>query len=162
LENISEASSSASIPYSCCQLYLLASLPGGWTEWYGFHGHHIAGRRFDKHVEYFCQRCHSGFSEEQKSFPKPTSEKPGRTECAGNYCLGLSTIFKPVARMLEDFGHTLIQLDGERPDQSEQSLTQKIGYFLIALAAILERIAEKLEQHGYALVEEAQMPTASV
>jgi hypothetical protein len=64
--------------------------------------------------------------------------------------------------MLEDFGHTLIQLDGERPDQSEQSLTQKIGYFLIALAAILERIAEKLEQHGYALVEEAQMPTASV
>src|ERR1035437_4451692 len=76
----------------------------GWTEWYSFHGHQIAGRRFDKHVEYFCQRCHSGFTEEQKSLPKPTSENTGQAESAGHYCLGVALILKPTARMLEEFG----------------------------------------------------------
>src|SRR5258707_513652 len=82
----------------------------GCTDWCVFEVHHIAGRHFDAHTEPVCANCHRRLTEKQKSHPKPTSKEPGKIECAGHYCLGLSDIIAPVARMIEEFGNSLIQL----------------------------------------------------
>ena len=64
-------------------------------------GHHIAGKHFDSHVEYFCANCHCRLTDAQKSRPRPTSKDPGPVERAGHYCVGVGDILGPVARMLD-------------------------------------------------------------
>lgn len=130
----------------------------GCTDWYTFEGHHIAGRHFDKHVEYCCANCHRRFTEAGKSRPQPSSKSPEAAECAGQYCLGLSDIFEPVARMLDDYGNKLVQLPNSRETGSDtdKSLTTEIGHFLIALAAILGRVGHRLEHYGTGLIDEAK------
>lgn len=130
----------------------------GCAKWYLFEGHHIAGRRYDKHVEYFSKECHGELTEMQKSHPPATSKTPGTVECAGHYSLGLADIFYPISRMLEQFGHRLIKLsDGAeiRADSTKQ-LVREIGHYLIALAGFLARVGEHLKEHGARLINEAR------
>jgi hypothetical protein len=129
----------------------------GETEWCTFEGHHIAGRQFDEHVEYFCANCHRLLSESQKYHPKATSKAAGTVECAGHYCLGQADILIPAGRMAEKFGHQLLELGhgDEISSDASRALTLDVGHFLIAFAMIFENVARQLEQYGSRLCDEA-------
>jgi hypothetical protein len=129
----------------------------GETEWCTFEGHHIAGRRFDQHVEFFCASCHRLLTESQKCHPKRIAKAPGTVECGGHYCLGLADIFTRAARFAAKLGHQLVDLahSGEITSDASRSLTLDEGHFLIALAVILENAARCLEQYGSGLCDEA-------
>lgn len=129
----------------------------GDTTWYQFEGHHIAARRFGKHVEYYCAHCHRELTERQKSHPLPTSQTPGPVECTGHYALGLADIFDPIAHMLEHFGYRLVDLSdsAELRSDSTKQLVIDIGRYLIVLAGFLERVGEHLKKHGTRLIDEA-------
>jgi hypothetical protein len=131
-----------------------ACITCGGTEWYTAEGHHIAGRHYDKHVEYFCANCHRRLSEMQKSHPLPTSKTPGRVECAGHYCLGLADVLSLTSRPLSNFGHELLEgVEGAPNGEATRSLTLKAGHFLIVLGTILEEVAPHLEEHGKRLCD---------
>lgn len=121
-------------------------------------GHHIAGRLFDNHVEYFCANCHRRLTEARNSHPKASCKAPGKVECAGHYCLGFADIFALTVRMAEDFGNRLMQLAdrSEVTGDSAKSLTREAGHFLMALAHVRERVGQRLERHGHALIDEAK------
>jgi hypothetical protein len=135
----------------------------GETDWCTFEGHHIAGRLFDNHVEFFCANCHRRLSESQKTHPKPISKPPGTVESAGHYCLGLADISTCAARTADKLGHQLLELGrtDEITSDSSRSLTLEGGHFLIALAMILENVARCLEQYGSGLCDEAARVSAS-
>jgi hypothetical protein len=134
----------------------------GGTEWCTFEGHHIAGRLFDKHVEFFCANCHRLLSESQKSHPKVISKAPETVERAGHYCLGLTDILTRAARTADKFGHQLLELghSDEITSDASRSLTLDVGHFLIALALILENVVRRLEQYGSGLCDEAARVSA--
>jgi hypothetical protein len=123
----------------------------GCTDWCTAEGHHIAGRLYDKHVEFFCANCHRRLTEAQKSHPHPSSRKPGPVECAGHYSLGLADVLHPTSRLATSFGHQL--LEGGLNDEATRSLTLRAGHFLIALGPILEEVAPHLEDHGRRLCD---------
>jgi len=132
-------------------------IASGATDWQIFEGHHVAGRRFDAHVEYFSADMHRRFTHAQKSRPGPTSDSPGTGERAGHYCVGLADILSPVARVAEGFGHGLVKLADSEDIRSEtaKALIRGAGYFLIALAGFLERVGQRLEHYGDSLIDEA-------
>jgi hypothetical protein len=78
-------------------------------------------------------------------------------ERAAHYCLGLADILMPAARMVEKFGHRLLELGhGDKiSSDASRALTLEVGHFLIALAMILENVARQLEQYGSRLCDEA-------
>jgi hypothetical protein len=135
----------------------------GCTKWYTQEGHHIAGRQFDKHVEYFCANCHRELSEKQKQHPRASCKSPGTGECAGHYCLGLADIFAPVSQMVDQFGHKLVDSSATAGLNTDVAkLMRDAGHFLIALAGILERVGMHLKEYGIDLTNEAQQAVAGV
>jgi hypothetical protein len=130
-------------------------IASGRTDWWIFEGHHIAGRKFDGHVEYFSADIHRGFNVAQKSRPGPTCDSPGTVECAGHYDAGLADIFWPAGRFAENRGHDLVKLSESQDIKSEPAKAQirVDGHYL---GRFLGRVGPRLEHHGGRLIDEAR------
>lgn len=133
-----------------------------YREWFGFEFHHIAGRQFDRKFGWrFCTRCHADFSKQQWALPKPTSKSPSLQECAGQLCIGIGMVLRPIADTLDECAHKLA-LDARRRKLKEGSATVEIGYYLEFLAKFLRRVAEVLTDYGSKLLKEIVAVTEGI
>jgi hypothetical protein len=128
----------------------------GWTDPCTAEYHHIAGRKFDTHCEYFTASIHRQLSEMQRSHPKQIGSPPSAAESAAHYSFGVADIFILVAHMAEEYGCKLLDAADsiKSADSEARDLTRKVGHYLNMLAAILGRIGERLRHHGDNLIEE--------
>jgi hypothetical protein len=121
-------------------------------------GHHIAGRHFDPHIEYFCARCHRHLTVAQNAHPRPSCDHPGPIEQARHYDLGLALVLVPMATVFSRLGAELVELteSGEVMSDAVRVLTRKTGRYLLQRSPLLERVAQRLHHRGYTLLNDVQ------
>jgi hypothetical protein len=122
-------------------------------------GHHI-GTRLDPQIEYFCANCHRRFTVPQIAHPKPTCDTPGPTERGGHYCLGLSLVLVPMARLVHHLAAELADLVENEKSMPEPAkiLTLQLKHYLFTLSPFLDRSAQRLQHHGSALLQNVKNP----